>query len=69
LKYPVAHKYGLQDYAEAYNRAYHDAAIIYAPHPYVLSITTNMEAGEEADEIFRDVALLVDSIQTQLYQG
>ncbi len=67
--YAVAHKYGLQDVGNAYSRAYHDAAIVYAPHPYVLTILTNMEAGDAANTAFANVATLIDAIQTQLYAG
>lgn len=67
--YPVAHKYGLQDVGNAYSRAYHDAAIVYAPQPYVLAVLSNMEAGEAANKAFANVAALIDAIQTQLHVG
>lgn len=65
--YDVAHKYGLQDLGNAYSRAYHDAAIVYAPQPYVLTILTTMEAGDAADKAFSNVAALIDAIQTQMH--
>jgi beta-lactamase class A len=65
--YAVAHKYGMQDVGNVYSRAYHDAGIIYAPHPYVLTVLTNMEANAAANKVFTDVAALIDAIQTPLY--
>lgn len=63
--YAVAHKYGEQG-----SQAYHDAAIVYAPHPYVLVITSTLEPYTDAsNKVFKDVALYVDAIQTQLHQG
>lgn len=67
--YEVAHKYGLQDLGNAYSRAYHDAAIVYAPQPYVLTILTTLEEGAAADKVFANVASLIDAIQTQLHAG
>lgn len=61
--YEVAHKYGEQG-----SQAYHDAAIVYAPQPYVLTILTTLEPyADKSDEVFSDVAALVDAIQTQLH--
>ncbi len=65
--YPVAHKYGLQDLGNEYSRAYHDAAIVYAPQPYVLTILTSMEATDDANKTFANIAALIDAIQTQLH--
>ncbi len=65
--YAVAHKYGLQDVGNVYSRAYHDAAIVYAPKPYVLTVLSTMEAGDTANKVFADVAALIDAIQTQLH--
>lgn len=63
--YAVAHKYGEQG-----SQAYHDAAIVYAAHPYVLTITSTLEPYTAAsNDVFKDVALYIDAIQTQLHQG
>ncbi len=67
--YTLAHKYGQQDLGYAAGRAYHDAAIVYSPNPYVLTILSTMKADATADKVFKDVALLIDSIQAQMYQG
>ena len=37
--YPVAHKYGWDEHA------YHDMAVVYAPHPYLVVIMTDKWAG------------------------
>ena len=61
--YEVAHKYGEQG-----SQAYHDAAIVYAPQPYVLTILSTLEPYTDAsNEVFDDLASLIDSIQTQLH--
>ncbi len=66
--YTVGHKYGEQDYGEAWNRAYHDGAIVWRNHPYVLAVATNLVPHEDAsNEVFHDIASLVDQIQTDFY--
>ena len=66
--YTVAHKYGEQDYGEAWNRAYHDGAIVWRDYPYVLAITSTLKPHETAsDEVFHDIAALIDQIQTGWY--
>ena len=63
--YEVAHKYGEQG-----TQAYHDAAIVYAPKPYVLTILSTLEPyAAESDKAFSNVASLIDAIQTQLHAG
>lgn len=63
--YEVAHKYGEQG-----SQAYHDAAIVYAPQPYVLTILSTLEPyAAESDKAFSNVATLIDAIQTQLHAG
>lgn len=63
--YEVAHKYGEQG-----SQAYHDAAIVYAPKPYVLTILSTLEPyAAESDKVFASVAALIDAIQTQLHVG
>lgn len=41
--YPVARKYGWD------SGAYHDMAVVYAPHPYVLAVLTDKSAGDWND--------------------
>ncbi len=61
--YEVAHKYGEQG-----SQAYHDAAIVYAPQPYVLTILSTLEPyATESDKAFANIATLIDAIQTQLH--
>ena len=61
--YELAHKYGEQG-----SQAYHDAAIVYAPQPYVLTILSTLEPYTDAsDKAFANVAALIDAIQTQLH--
>lgn len=61
--YEVAHKYGEQG-----SQAYHDAAIVYAPKPYVLTILSTLEPyANVSDKTFASVASLIDAIQTQLH--
>lgn len=63
--YTIAHKYGEQG-----SQAYHDAAIVYAPHPYVLTVLTTLEPyAAKSDSVFADLAVLVDSIHAHLYGG
>ena len=67
--YAIAHKYGEQDYGNAWSRAYHDGAIVWRDHPYVLSICTSLVPGEdESLEFFHDVAMYIDQIQTDWYR-
>lgn len=66
--YTVGHKYGEQDYGEAWNRAYHDGAIVWRNHPYVLAVATNLVPHEDAsNQVFHDIASLIDQIQTDFY--
>ena len=61
--YTIGHKYGEQG-----NQAYHDGAIVWRDHPYVLAITSTLPPYEEASlDIFHDIALLVDQLQTDWY--
>lgn len=66
--YTVGHKYGEQDYGEAWNRAYHDGAIVWRNHPYVLAVATNLVPHEDdSNQVFHDIASLIDQIQTDFY--
>lgn len=62
-QYTVAHKYGEQG-----NQAYHDAAIVYAKQPYVLTILSTLPPyTEESIETFHELARLVDALQAAFY--
>lgn len=53
----VVHQYGWAD------GAYHDAAIVYDIHPYVLVIMSDMdEGGDEVNAYWQKVAALIDDI-------
>jgi beta-lactamase class A len=68
--YTIGHKYGVQDYGEAWNRAYHDGAIVWCEHPYVLVITSNLPTQtEESNKVFHDIAELVDKLQREFYRN
>ncbi len=67
--YTIAHKYGRMDSTSAWSRAYHDGAIVWRDHPYVLAVTTNLDATKsDANEFYHDVASLVDQIHNAWYQ-
>ena len=58
--YTIGHKYGEQG-----SQAYHDGAIVWRDHPYVLAITSTLEPYEEESiEVFHTIARLVDQLQT-----
>jgi beta-lactamase class A len=62
--YTIAHKYGEQN-----TQAYHDGAIVWRDHPYVLAILTTLPPYEEDSiHVFHDIASLVDQIQTDWYR-
>ncbi len=62
-QYAVAHKYGEQG-----NQAYHDAAIVYAKQPYVLTMLSTLPPyTEESIETFHEIARLVDALQASFY--
>lgn len=53
--YPIARKYGWME------GAYHDMAIVYAPHPYRLAILSDHDGGTEEDRrLFREISLLIE---------
>ena len=63
--YPTktAHKYGWDV------DAYHDAAIVYNTHPYLLVVLTDLDdGGTEVDTYIRDVVKKVDDLHKQFYQ-
>lgn len=60
--YPVVRKYG---WAEA---AYHDMAIVYAPHPYLLAICTDHGEGKSTDRaMFAEISKRLESLWTEKY--
>ena len=61
--YTIGHKYGEQG-----NQAYHDGAIVWRDHPYVLAITSTLPPYEQASlDVFHNIAMLVDQLQTDWY--
>lgn len=55
--YPMARKYGWME------GAYHDAAIVYAPHPYVLVILSDRDGGTREDRaMFADISRLIEQV-------
>lgn len=62
-KYTVAHKYGEQG-----NMGYHDAAIVYNEHPFILTIfTTLTPETDQTLRTFHEIAELVDTIHCGAY--
>jgi len=64
-EYKVLQKYGAM---KPGNIAYHDIAVVYAPHPYILVIYTTIDydsAGKNTP--FRKIARLTDDINKALY--
>ena len=62
-KYTVAHKYGEQG-----NMGYHDAAIVYNEHPYILTIFTTLTPETDSTlATFHKIAGLVDAIHRTAY--
>lgn len=61
-KYPIARKYG---WAEL---SFHDIAVVYAPHPYVLAICTNKDKGRQEDyKLFAEIAAVLEKTQQDKY--
>lgn len=61
--YTIGHKYGEQG-----AQAYHDGAIVWRDHPYVLAITSTLPPYKDASiEVFHDIAMLIDQLQTDWY--
>lgn len=53
--YPIARKYGWM------KGAYHDMAIVYAPHPYRLVILSDHDGGTKEDlRMFREISELIE---------
>ena len=59
----IAHKYGWDD------GAYHDMAIVYDKHPYVLVIMSDMDSGgSNVNSYIQKVASLVDKMHENFYK-
>lgn len=59
----IAHKYGWDD------DAYHDMAIVYDEHPYVLVIMSDMDAGgKEVNAYIQEIAAAVDDLHENFYR-
>lgn len=65
--YEVAHKYG--DTLNIEN-AFHDGAIVYAEHPFVLAVATSLEPFNTGSiEVFHEIAFQINKIQYAYYTG
>ena len=61
--YTIGHKYGEQG-----AQAYHDGAVVWRDHPYVIAITSTLTPNDENSiKVFHDLALLIDQMQTEWY--
>ena len=59
----IAHKYGWDD------GAYHDMAIVYDEHPYVLVIMSNMDdGGSEVNSYIQKIVSLIDELHENFYK-
>ena len=64
-EYEVIQKYGA---IKPGNVAYHDIAVVYAPHPYILVIYTTIDYDSAGKNIpFRTLARLANDLNTALY--
>lgn len=65
-EYTVLQKYGAM---KPGNIAYHDIAVVYAPHPYILVIFTTIDYDSAGKNIpFRTLARLTDDLNNVLYE-
>ena len=62
--YPVAHKYGANP--KASRMAFHSAAVVYAPSPYVLTVFTNLYPKQSNTPVFTEIALAIEAINAQI---
>lgn len=61
---PCAHKYGWDE------NAYHDMAIVFDPHPYVMVVMTNMDTGsEEVNGYIRSVVRECTALHESTYKN
>jgi hypothetical protein len=59
---PCAHKYGWDE------ASYHDMAIVYDEHPYILVIMTDLDqGGSEVNGYIRDVVRMIHDIHRTFY--
>lgn len=64
-EYQVLQKYGV---IKPTNLMYHDIAIVYAPHPYIIVMYTNINYDSSEKNVpFRTVGRLVEEINSLLY--
>ncbi len=62
-KYPVVRKYG---WAEL---SFHDMAVVYAPHPYLLTILSDKGLGNSKDhKLFADISKLIETFLENRYE-
>lgn len=60
-QHPVVHKYGWDE------SAYHDSAIVYAPHPYLLLIMTDKWGGSgEERKMFGEIAARLEQMMDEV---
>lgn len=61
---PVAHKYGWDV------DAYHDAAIVYDEHPYILVIMTDYDTGgDKVNSYIHKITRLINEIHKTYYKN
>lgn len=64
-EYNVLQKYGAM---KPGNIAYHDIAVVYAPHPYILVIYTTVDYDSATKNVpFRNIARLTDNLNGSLF--
>ncbi len=64
-EYTVVQKYGA---IKPGKKAYHDIAVVYAEHPYILVIYTRLEYESSGkDKPFREIARMIDNINKEAY--
>jgi hypothetical protein len=61
---PCAHKYGWDE------DAYHDMAIVYDEHPYILVVMTDLDdGGSEENSYIRSIVRSIQSIHKNFYSS
>ena len=67
FNHDVAHKYGDTKNIE---NAFHDGAIVYADHTFVLAVASSLEPfSQKSIEIFHELAFQINKIQYAYYAG
>jgi len=65
-EYPMARKYGWM--AKEGRESYHDMAIVYAPHPYLLAICTDHKDGTDEDRaLFGEISRYLEKLWAEKY--